>query len=371
MKAEPSHYTPFDADLRRAGIEPAEIDDLWYGVVIVDRDKRVQLSNRAARRMLGVGVDTKPSEVNLLPVDPSVCCGSPLDSALGGEARWCVSCKLESPRGVTGPVTATSFPVRNADDAIVGAIILCQTHGGWSDEARHALDARTHAAQQRELTSTMAHEVNQPLSAIYMYSRGCLRRLKDGQIDAEELREAMEAIGEQALRAGEIVRKLREYPSGEAGARVIERFDEVLTTALSAARPMGEASGFRFATDLAAGGSRVKVDRARVELAILHLVRNAIEASSAAEAAAEEIEIQTRVTGEEIELRIADRGIGIPEDLADRLMEPFTTTKELNRGLGLSFCKSIAQAHGGRLEIHPRQSGGTEVVLYLPTVSEE
>lgn len=217
-----------------------------------------------------------------------------------------------------------------------------------------------------EMASTLAHELNQPLGAIANYAKGC-RRMLDGADPAAipRVKDVLDKTAEQALRAGQIIRRLREFVArGETEKRVepvARLIEEASALALVGAREQGVTA--RVA--LAPNTNSVLADRVQVQQVLVNLMRNAREAMHHSEQ--RELTIEARpVSPDFTEITVSDTGPGIAEEVAERLFQPFVTTKHSGMGVGLSICRTIVEAHGGRLWVERNDAGGATFRLTLP-----
>lgn len=222
-----------------------------------------------------------------------------------------------------------------------------------------------------EMASALAHELNQPLSAITNYMSGSRRLLEDKtDPEAEQVREALGHAAGQALRAGEIIRRLRAFVArGESEKRVEslkKMVEEASALALVGAKDRGVRIFYDFAPDL----DVVLADKVQIQQVLLNLMRNAIEAMDGAPR--RDLSIRTRkVEDAMVEIAVADTGAGIEADIADRLFEPFATTKTSGMGVGLSISKTIVEAHGGRISAAPGPQGGAVFAFTLRLAEQE
>jgi two-component system, LuxR family, sensor kinase FixL len=222
-----------------------------------------------------------------------------------------------------------------------------------------------------EMASTLAHELNQPLTAATAYLNGTRRLLDSGKPDDIPIaRGGVESAAEQMLRAGQIIKRLREFVARGETDRQAENLaklvEEASALALVGAKEIGTQVSFAF--DPAVGF--VLVDRIQIQQVILNLVRNAIEAMQDAER--RELEVSTRwVDLETVEIAVKDSGPGIAPEIAETLFTPFMTTKPQGMGVGLSISRTIVEAHGGRLWAEPNPNGGTIFHLTLKSIEGE
>lgn len=222
-----------------------------------------------------------------------------------------------------------------------------------------------------EMASTLAHEINQPLTAIANYLKGCRRLLEQSTDEhAPMLREAVNQAAEQALRAGRVIRHLREFVSRGESERHIERLpklvQEASALALVGAKEQGVRVAFRFDRD----ADLVLVDRIQVQQVLLNLIRNAIEAMQ--DSHRRELTVATIKKSEGVvEVCVADTGPGISPEIAAQLFQPFVTTKQRGMGVGLSICRTIVEAHGGKIWAESNPGEGTVFRFTLRMVKEE
>jgi len=211
-----------------------------------------------------------------------------------------------------------------------------------------------------EMASTLAHEINQPLTAISNYLKGCQRLLE--RMEGEQalvLRTAVGKAADQALRAGHIIRRLRDFVARGESERHVESLPKLIedasTLALIGARENGVEVSFR----LDATADLVLADRIQIQQVLVNLIRNAIEVMVESPNR-RELEIATVANADEtIEVSVADTGAGLAPEVAAHLFQPFVTTKRRGMGLGLSICRTIVEAHGGRIWVDARPGGGT------------
>jgi two-component system sensor kinase FixL len=222
-----------------------------------------------------------------------------------------------------------------------------------------------------QMASTMAHELNQPLTAVMNYLEAGRQLLAASAGGPERVGEMMEKAIAQAQRAGEVIRRLRSFVSKGETERRIASLNQLVEQALALGLVGARQRGVRVSLELDHALPPVLVDHVQIQQVVLNLVRNAIEAMEAVDR--RELVIGTRaiLDQEMAEVIVADTGPGIAPELADRLFQPFVTTKATGMGLGLSICREIVEAHHGRLTAAPRSSGGTVFRVTLPIARRE
>lgn len=221
-------------------------------------------------------------------------------------------------------------------------------------ELLHA--SRLSAAGQ--MAGALAHELNQPLTAFTNSVNAGRRMMANGAHDRiDTVRDVLDEAAEQALRAGEIIRRLREFVTrGETEMR-IENLPRLIRESSEFASAGSEARGVQVRLCFDPRAKTVLGDRIQLQQVMINLIRNAHEAM--AQSRRRELEVVTaRLDDESIEIAVADRGSGLPDEIAQHLFEPFHTTKTNGMGLGLSICRSIVEAHGGTLRHEPNCGGG-------------
>ncbi len=217
-----------------------------------------------------------------------------------------------------------------------------------------------------EMACGLAHEINQPLTAITNYADGCALRLAGESVDLNELREATRRINEQAGRASAVIRQMRAFARKRKPDRVVLDLNGVVAeTAGFFEGPVRRAGG-RIRLELGEGLSPALADRIQIQQVLLNLLQNALDAERALDDGVSEIVVTTTVMDDGLAIRVADHGTGLSEEARKRLFEPFFTTKPQGLGLGLALCRSILEEHGGRLTATDNPGGGTVMTLWLP-----
>lgn len=220
-----------------------------------------------------------------------------------------------------------------------------------------------------EMASTLAHELNQPLSAIASYAAGCLNRLSAGDARAEELAPPLGKLAAQAQRAGQIIRRVHDFVRKSEPSAVPCRLDQIVEEAVGFLEPEARRRGIR--VELRLGGKRPKVeaDRVLIEQVILNLTRNAIEAMGQTPPARRILHVILDRDDGTARVRVVDHGSGIAPEVADNLFTPFFTTKETGMGMGLNICRSIVEAHRGHLWFEANPGGGSVFLFTLPELT--
>jgi two-component system sensor kinase FixL len=217
------------------------------------------------------------------------------------------------------------------------------------------------------LASSLAHELNQPLTAVSSYCESA-RDLLGDDMDSESqamVREAMDEAAKQAVRAGQIVRRLRDFMSHGETERHVESLQRLINEANALGLVGSREHGIDVQVSLDPRADLVFVDRIQVQQVLVNLIRNAIDAMI--DAPVRKLSIRTARQDAFTRVTVEDTGSGISDAIADQLFQPFVTSKQTGMGIGLSICRTIVQAHGGKIWFEPGGSGGTAFHFTLPS----
>ena len=267
------------------------------------------------------------------------------------------------------------FPI----DLAVGEVMLadCRHFAGFIRDAsaRHAAEQSVNELRSEllhvsrlselgEMASALAHELNQPLTAIINYLEACRRLLDDA--GNEQTEGLMKKASDQAHRAGQIIQQLRKFiAKGETEHR-LETINPVVREAVDLAMVGGQKRSLKLAFEFADELPDVMIDRVQIQQVVMNLVRNSMDALSEVDDRALTVRTIRDIEGA-VRIDVIDTGPGLAKDVAERLFQPFVTTKPGGIGIGLSICKSIVDAHGGKLWTTANPKGGTVFHIRLPT----
>jgi two-component system sensor kinase FixL len=220
-----------------------------------------------------------------------------------------------------------------------------------------------------EMASTLAHELNQPLSAISNYLKGS-RNLLEGRSDenATTIRSALDKAADQAVRAGQIISRLRDFVSRGETERRAESVGKLVEEASALALVGVKDRGIRVQFQLDPSVDLVLADRVQIQQVLLNLIRNAMDAMETSEV--RDLTIAIAPTDKNfVRISVTDTGSGVAPEVAKQLFQPFVTTKRHGMGVGLSISRTIVEAHGGQIWVEQNPLGGTIFRFTLPTVS--
>jgi len=222
-----------------------------------------------------------------------------------------------------------------------------------------------------EMASALAHELNQPLAAISNYMKGS-RRLLAASSDPNRVKieSALDRAAEQAIRAGQIIRRLRDFVARRETEKRVESLSKLIEEAGALGLAGAREQGVRLRFQLDPHHDLVLVDRVQIEQVLVNLFRNALEAM-AQSSQRELIASNVLVDDDMIEIAVSDTGPGFQDDVKQNLFQTFFTTKETGMGVGLSISRSIIEAHGGRMWAEGNPAGGATFRFTLPAASSE
>jgi two-component system sensor kinase FixL len=378
-----------DTSLRRKALATLErerqlnrlyLDLAQVMLVATDRSGVVQLVNQRAIRVLG-----KP-EADLVGIPWIDDCVAPQDRPIARAAfRALLMNTAEEPQGCEYHVrsldgedrfiTWRSVTLRDVDGEATGVMLSGEDitdQRRAESEAHKALERMnsvSRLATMGEMAAGISHELNQPLAAIANYAQACVRMLRMPAADIPEISGALEQISGQALRAGEIIRRIRSLVRNEDVRRERQDINELIREVHGLLATDARVHDGKLALDLAEPLPPVTVDGVQIQQVLMNLVHNAFEAQGAdkLDGAAFEVRIATRPTDSgDVEVSVSDLGPGLPGDLEQKIFEPFFTTKPTGTGLGLAISRSIIKAHDARLGYRANPPRGACFYFVLP-----
>lgn len=345
------------------------------GFVVTDEDGMVQVFSPAAERMFGfASAEVVGRNVSMLMAEPYAAAhdGYLQHHRATGERRIIGTGRVVAGRRKDG----TTFPV----DLQVGEAMVPgeRRFTGFirdlterEDRDRRLAELQSelmHVARLSELgqmASALAHEVSQPLTAVANYLHGMRRLLNDDSPPL--LRQGIEKVAEQAERARSIVQSLRDLVKKEERPRATEDL-EALVLETAALVLAGMSRRVALIKDIPVAARAVFIDRVQVQQVLLNLMRNAVEAME--NGPVRRLTVRARRNGERVELTVADTGPGLSDSVQARLFQPFVTTKADGLGVGLSICRTIVEAHGGRLTVTSVAGTGATFLFSVPAASD-
>jgi two-component system, LuxR family, sensor kinase FixL len=371
---------PIVAESRLNALLDAAVD----AMILIDPRGRITRFNRAAQKIFGYAeAEVLGRNVSMLMPEPY---RSEHDGYIGryestGERRIIgIGREVVAQRkdGSTFPIDlsvgefrATGELLPDGQHGFVGILRDLTERKAQTREAEGLRSRLAHAGRLGtlgEMVSGIAHEVNQPLTAISNYASACRRMVQAGRITDTELTGTLDKISTQAERAGQVIRGLRALLRKRDETREAVDCNRLIRDVTRLVEFEVRQADFLLELDLTPAVPPVLADGIQIQQVVLNLIRNALDAMTE-RATGHTVEVASAVRDGFVEIRVADCGPGLTPEAAQRLFEPFFTTKQQGIGLGLSICKSIVNAHGGELTAASRVGGGAEFQVRLPVAS--
>ena len=224
---------------------------------------------------------------------------------------------------------------------------------------------RLHIAS--EMSTSIAHELNQPLTAISMYAQACRNLLKKGPLDNQALLPTLSRIDKQAQRAGKIIRNMRTLVGKQSPHHQLTDINTLIENTIELAQVDVECRAIRFECDFSEQLPMMEIVLGQIQQVLLNLIRNACDAmiNTSAEQKCIRITNENQPSGF-ITIRVSDHGIGINRDHSDKLFRAFFSTKSYGMGMGLAISHSVISNHGGEMKINHQYRDGAEIMFTLP-----
>ncbi|MHC4943732.1 MAG: ATP-binding protein [Planctomycetota bacterium] len=272
------------------------------------------------------------------------------------------------------PIESNAAPIMDKQGNSSGTVVVFRDITERKKAQKRELQHQTelaHAARLSsigEMASGMAHELNQPLSAISTLLGGCLRIIDSGVDRPEELLDAMREAQKQTERAGKTIGSIKRFARRQSARRSTVDMNALIREAVQLIEPERRNQHVRIDMLLGAGLPVIQADSIQIEQVILNITQNAFEAMEGTERKARELAIRTELNGEGfIEVTLSNTGRSLAADLMDKVFDSFYTTKPQGLGIGLSLSRSIIEAHGGRIWAMPNPGRGVTFKFTIPT----
>ena len=345
------------------------------GIIVVDGAGLVQVYNAACEQIFGYAA----GEV--------VGCSATMLMSPSDQEKYIAyleSTRLTGQKGTLAPTLdtiglrkdGTTFPMHvsigegeSPEGNILVAIVRDMTERQNSDRRAQELQQEllhvSRLSAMGEMSSALAHEVNQPLAAINNYLKAATRYMANQHdLTSLKVREILEKALAQTTRAGQVIRRLRDFIEKGETDRVVEHLNPVIDEAMGLALLGAAEAGVRANVILDPANPHVLIDKIQIQQVVLNLVRNAMEAMQ--ETQTRDLTILTCIEGDYAKVTVTDTGPGLQPQVVACLFEPFVTTKDTGMGIGLSICKTIVEGHGGRLWATPNLEAGVSFHFNMP-----
>jgi PAS domain S-box-containing protein len=351
-------------------------DALPAAIAYVDKDQRYQFVNQAYEDWFGIPTTEVVGKTleEFLGQEMYRSLGPQVERVLSGE-RIKYRSHLRGPDGVRRHFDASFVPHQERGGEVLGyfSLVLDSTSQVEAEEeARHTRDQIAHVsrvATMGELATSMAHELNQPLSAIVSNAQAAMRFLAAENPDPDEARDALADIADDARRAGDVIRRMRGLLSGDKPQRTALDLNGLVEGVAALLHSDAVSRQITVTLELGEDLPEVMCDSIQVQQVVLNLMVNGFEAMSHEGMEHRELTVGTAARTDAVEISITDTGIGLDPEIVEEIFEPFVTTKEGGMGMGLSICRSIVEAHDGRMWADTGAEEGATFHLELPTPS--
>jgi two-component system sensor kinase FixL len=357
----------------------ALLDAAVDAVIVIDSRGRVETFNRAAEQMFGfTAAEMLGQNVSVLMPEPHrsahddylhryLKTGVPRIIGIGREVQ------AQHRDGRVFPASLAVGRVPGVDPPrFVGFIRDISERVAAERAAIQAQERLTHVARlstMGEMAAGLAHEINQPLAAITTYAQASQRLLDQGDAaDVADLRESLAQISRQALRAGEVIRRLRAFVANREVRHEPIGCNRLIDDLVGLAQPDLRAHDVQLRLEVEPNLPEILADAVQLQQVLINLFRNAIDATLQSGSATREIALRAVSTADGVEISVHDHGVGVEPGALQNLFNPFFTTKPHGTGLGLAISRTIVNAHGGKLAYRAEPGGGACFYFTLPAM---
>ena len=356
------------------------IDSALDGMIVIDSHGTVLLYNAACERLFGYSAEeVLGNNVRLLMTRPD---RKNHDTYIENYLRTGTARIIGIGRDVTGRrKDGSTVPIRLAVGELRdhdGTLLFIGTLHDLTEalrarerieELQSELMQVARASAVGEMGTALAHELTQPLSAVAGFVESSAALLdQGGAAIPAKVREYMDQAVAQTLRAGAVIRLLREFTGRGDSERSVEDINAVVEEICKLATLGSATDRIELELNLAAALPPVLIDHVQIQQVVLNLVRNSIDALNDCEIRT--ITVATASSGDMVEVAVSDNGPGLPSEVRDRVFEPFVSTKPDGIGIGLSICRTIVEAHGGRIALDSSTKHGTGFRFSVPAFVE-
>ncbi|MDI1230052.1 MAG: ATP-binding protein [Methylobacter sp.] len=358
------------------------LDSVESLIYIKDNNHQYQYANRPVRQLFGKGMEDIIGKVDDDFFDAATTARLRENDRrvieLGGRVavEEMITAKDST---ITGTYFSTKQPLRHENGSVYG---LCGISTDISELKRREQKDKEHLNElahvtrlglMGEMASGIAHEVNQPLAAITSYTQVSLNLVNTEDPDLVKLTEILYKTQQQALRAGQIIHRMREFVKSHAKHRSSSDINSLIHDAVDLCIAEVKKNDIRLTFVLENNLPSISVDHIQIEQVIINLIRNSIDALQNIPVKQQrQLSIQSRLTlNNEIEIRVKDNGLGLAQDEKQKILMPFYTTKKDGMGMGLSISRSLIEAHEGTLYFDSESGKGTTFYFTLPIISSD
>lgn len=351
----------------------ASLDIIADALVLIDDKGAIQSFSHAAERLFGWNSDevVGTSFSRMMPPGEDGALTGPTDEDVSGSYRQLTGLRKDgAPFPMELRIGEVVVAGRRLLTMVVRDLTSAQEAERRSEELRAQLTQVWAANSMGEMASVLAHELNQPLSAVANYLRAARNLIARLELDDDDLIDAVARAGDQAVRAGEIIRTMRDLATRGGTLQKPESLSAIIGEVDFIISLMARDANARIVYDLYKGDDTVIADRIQIQQLVVNLARNGIEAVT--KYPNRQINISTRLDGEnQLVTTVEDSGPGVDASVADRLFQPLASTKPEGMGLGLSISSAIVENHKGRIWVEPSRLGGAAFSFVLARAGDD
>jgi two-component system sensor kinase FixL len=377
-----THRTPSGTEALDLAEFDALLDAAVDGIVAIDQRGKIIRFNKAAEEMFGYKaseVVSKPLNILMETTEARTHQGF-VERYLRTGSRHIIGRGREViARRSNGTLFPAALSVGEAKSPaglrFVGLIRDLTNEKQAEAEAMRHREQLMHASRlttMGEMAAAMAHELNQPLSAIATYTAACQRFLNQGSQSHEDVFNSLREIGTQAHRAGQIIQRMRDFTRSRESRRKLVSLADLIEEIRPLAELDAKANDVQLTIDIDPGLPPINADAVQIQQVILNLLRNGMDAMVDAPSILRLLHLHVFMDGENcLRIAITDQGHGVPEEIRQQLFNPFFTTKPTGMGMGLAISRSIVTAHGGKLDCVNNPDGGATFFFTLPATVQQ
>jgi two-component system sensor kinase FixL len=359
-----------------SGLVTALIGSSTDGVIVTDAAQTILIFSPACERLFGYASrDVVGKNIAMLfPPDRLVEEEALARKILSDRSGARAETLWRHKDGSEIPISLSATSVRNGENQIAGVLFTARDiTAAKAEQTREAtLEAElahvSRLSAMGEMSAAIAHELNQPLTAVTNYVKAAQRFLsadKPSPGQLQSARDAVEKAADQTIRAGTIIRYLRDFVEKRESEKAPENINQVIREAVALGLVGTAHSNIKVKLDLEPRMPRLVIDKIQIQQVLLNLIRNAVEAMAGVDNG--EIRISSITSDRYAEITIRDTGPGFLPEMAGKLFHAFATTKRDGLGIGLKICQSIVEAHGGSIKALPSGPGAAfQIRLPLP-----
>jgi len=353
------------------------LDSVVDAIVTIDARGTIQSANKAVETLFGYTVDELLGQqlVILMPEPYRSMHQQYVTNYLEGAVPQIIGVGREltaqTKSGKVFPIYLAVNEIKTANGSYFAGIIRDLSESKANQEAlleqRERLARVGRLSTMGEMTASIAHEINQPLTAIAAYAQACQKLLDKDDCDLDRIRDGLRKLCDQSLRAGAVIERIQRFVRHEGNQKEMVDVNALMRDLMHLGAADARLHSMDLKVDLEEGLPLIYCDPVQVQQVALNLIRNAIDAMAEIDFGnGPQIVLHTRSRGGGVEIAVVDEGPGVDEGNEPLIFSPFHTTKEEGMGMGVSICRSIVREHGGELSFRNNEGHGCTFYFFLP-----